>query len=116
MDIPRDNHRFMEWAKTLGTDDLIELEIELSRRVTSLELQLDDRAYSGHTDEWRHKANVALKFDRWRLESTQRLYKMRQSFDSRFVQTARGLLDPDTFGVIAAQAASTSASSSNGQH
>lgn len=107
MDIPRDNHDFLVWAKTLSSSDLVELEIELSRRVTSLELQLDDKTYEGHTDEWRHKANVALKFDRWRLESTQRLYKMRQAFDSRFVGCAKELLDPDTFGVIAAQAASS---------
>lgn len=104
MDIPRDNHDFIAWAKALSSSELVELEIELSRRVTSLELQLDDKTYEGHTDEWRHKANVALKFDRWRLESTQRLYKMRQTFDTRFVLAAQDLLDPDTFGVIAARA------------
>lgn len=109
MDIPRDNHEFIGWAKCLTSGELIELEIELSRRVTSLELQLDDRDYKGHTAEWRQKCNVALKFDRWRLESTQRLYKMKQGFDSKFVLCAKDLLDPDTFGVIAAQA------SSNGQ-
>lgn len=113
MDIPRDNHDFISWAKALSSSELVELEIELSRRVTSLELQLDDKTYAAHTDEWRHKANVALKFDRWRLESTQRLHKMRQTFDSRFVGCAKDLLDPDTFGVIAAQAAD-STSPSNG--
>lgn len=112
MNIPRDSHDFTRWVKSLTASELVDLEIELSRRITSLELQLDDRAYSGHTDEWRQKATVALKFDRWRLESTQRLHKMRQALDSRFVQASKELLDPDTFNVIAAQAQAPS----NGQY
>lgn len=104
MNIPRDNETFYAWASSLSYEQLAELEIELSRRITSCELQLADTAYKGHTREWKQKATVALKFDQWRLDSTRRLAKLRSQFDSRFVQEAKRLLDPDTFGVIAAEA------------
>lgn len=104
MDIPRDNEQFLSWAKQLTRDDLTDVEIELSRRITNVELQLADRAYHAHTQEWRQKATVALKFDQWRLDTARKLLKKQDSFACKFVQAAQELLDPDTFGILAARA------------
>lgn len=104
MDIPRDNDQFLSWAKKLSRDDLMDLEIELARRITNVELQLADRSYQSHTQQWQHRATVMLKFDRWRLETTQKLIRRQDSFDSKFVKAAEDLLDQDTFGVLAARA------------
>lgn len=104
MDIPRDNKVFVDWAKRLTLCELEEVEIELSRRITSTELQLDDHAYVGHTPEWAAKARVALRYDQWRLDTTRKLIKSKTSFHTRFVDAARNLLDEDTFGILSKEA------------
>lgn len=104
LDIPRDNDQFLSWAKKLSRDDLMDLEIELSRRITNVELQLADRSYVNHTATWHQKAVVMLKFDQWRLDTTRKLIRRQDSFDSKFVKAAEALLDQDTFGVLAARA------------
>lgn len=104
MDIPRDNDQFLAWAKTLDREHLSDLEIELHRRIVNVELQLADTTYQSHTPEWRKKAMLMLKFDHWRLDTTQKLLKRQDSFSSRFVEAAKELLDSDTFGVLAARA------------
>lgn len=104
MDIPRDNKAFLAWANHLSLGELEEVEIELSRRIASVELQLDDTAYHGHSPEWAQKARVALKYDQWRLDSTHKLIRRRMSFHMRFVDAARNLLDEDTFGILSKEA------------
>lgn len=104
MDIPRDNKAFLAWASKLTLAELEEIEIELSRRITSVELQLDDTAYIRHNAEWAQKAKVALKYDQWRLDSTRKLIRRRMSFHTRFVDAARDLLDEDTFGILSKEA------------
>lgn len=104
MNIPRDNKEFLAWAQKLSLGELEELEIELSRRVTSVELQLDDLTYKEHTSDWHGRARVALKYDQWRLDSTRKLIKYKMSFHMRFVDAARRLLDEDTFGILSKEA------------
>lgn len=105
MDIPRDNRDFMPWATKLSHDELVLLEIELSRRITSTQMQLQDTQYHTHTPEWRKRAEIGLGFDRWRLEATRKLLAQHDySFASKFVAAAKRLLDVDTFGVLSQEA------------
>lgn len=107
MDIPKESTQYIAWVKRLSDDKLIELELELSRRITNIKLQLDDTSYEGHDDAWHKRARMALAFDEWRLEACKRLAQRAHvvgAFETKFVAAAKELLDPDTFSVLARRA------------
>jgi hypothetical protein len=105
MDIPRDNRDFLPWAATLTHDELVHLEIELDRRITSTTLQLRDTEYTVHDSEWHKRAQLSLDFNKWRLSATQKLLAQHDTaFASKFVSAAKRLLDVDTFGVLSQEA------------
>ena len=113
--IPRDGREFVNKCKSMSYEELDDLCIELGNAINRIHAQLDTAHIKGYTSnkegdvDWKSKAQTALRWNKWRLETAQS-YKLRarksNSFALSFVECARALLPPAQYALVYEEALS----------
>lgn len=112
MHIPDDPQQFTTLVQQLTQAQLSQLHHDLTFKITKLHVQLDCDTRP-KTDPWYIKAKTALKYTQWRLEivvsetslrKRQEFLRIKQCYDSQFVEAAKQLLPQTQFAVLHTEA------------
>lgn len=115
MTIPRDPQDFIKLCEQSTWEQLEHMQVELTLAIANMQTQLDDCDYRQLADiddgwaDWKHKAQIALRFAQWRLDTARRIQALKKQHTQcanaqAFQEAARALLQPDTYKMLLEEA------------
>lgn len=111
--IPTDSFEFIAMCQALDNDALDKLYEQISVKIVGIQVQLEAVTPNPPSALWVLRAKTSLKWNTWRLQIIKQTQTTRQrkkhieyqqSYAARFLETAKRLLDPDTFSIISDEA------------